>query len=279
MKVAKDTFLIQVHNDRNSDIGIAGVNGSKIIIDTDYNKYKHTVQVGSIYACPVRITDQYTYDQPLEVGDIVVFHHFVCQPDHKVGFAENVYRAEYFHIYAKIENDNVMPIEDAIFVIPILEDESNMYAGKIRIKTFQENLKQQGIVFAASKRARAAGILPGDKVFFTASADYSMNVLDKDMYRMRIRNIVAVERDGELVCLEGKVLVKEDPQEKKMGIFDDVRGGTQMTGTVISVGKSAQGVKPGEKIAYYAGTTGSIDYKGDKYGFIELRHINYVIEK
>lgn len=274
MKVAKDTFLIQVHSDRNSDIGIIGANGSPITIDTDYNKYKHTVQVGRIYACPIMITDQYSYDTPLQVNDQVVFHHFVCQPDHKV--AENIYRAEYFHVYAKIENDIIMPIEDAIFVIPLLEDEESMYVGKIRIKAFQENVKQQGLVFAASKKAQAAGVHAGDKVFFTANADYSMKVIDKDVYRMRIRNIVAIERNGELVCLAGKVLVKEDPQERMIGRFSDVRGGTQMTGIVIAA--HAPGIKPGERIAYYAGTTGSIDYDGSRYGFIELRHINYVIE-
>lgn len=292
VKVAKDTFLIQVYSDRVSDLGIIGANGNKITIDTDYNKYKHAVQIGRIFACPVTITDQYLNDTELKEGDVVVFHHFVCQPDHKVDVAENVYRAEYFHLYAKLEYPavydratdtakimtEVYPLEDAIFVEPILEDESNMFAGKIRIKTHQENLKQQGIVFASSKKARDMGVLPGDKIYFTLNADYAMHLCKKDLYRMRIRNIVAVERNNELVCIEGKVLVKEDPQEKKIGSLYDVRGGTQMIGMVMSVGGKVYGVQPGEKIAYYAGTNGMIEYKGSNYAFIEMRHINYVIE-
>lgn len=276
MKVQKDTFLIRVQSDRNADIGITGDNGKKIIIDVDYNKYKHTMQVGRIYACPIRMTEEYRYDTELSVGDTVVFHHFVCQQDHKI--EEGIYRAEYFHLYGIIENEKLIPLEDIIFVEPIMESEDNLYAGKIRIKTFQENLKQTGIVFAASKTAKAMGVLEGDKIFFTASADYQIKVLDKNLYRMRIRNIIAVERDGALVCLENKVLVREIAKENKTGIFTDVNKSHQTTGVVEQVGSEVQGVKAGDVISYYNGALGNLDYGGATYAFLELRNINYIIE-
>lgn len=290
MKVAKDTFLIRVQSDRNADIGITGDNGKKIIIDTDYNKYKHTAQIGEIFACPIRITNQYIYDLQLKEGDTVVFHHFVCQPDHKVNIGENIYRAEYFHIYAKMFVGpkeingaiacywDMQPLEDIIFVAPILEDEDNLFAGKIRIKNHRENLKQTGIVFALSNKAKEAGICEGDKVFFSANADYQMKVIDKDLYRMRIRNIAAIERDEKLVCLHTKILVKEIGPENSSGIFTDVKKNQQTRGVVESVGKNISGIETGQQISYFNSSLGSIEYKGSVYAFLELRNINYTIE-
>lgn len=290
MKVAKDTFLIRVESDRNSHTGIDGINGKKISIDVDYNKYKHTTQIGEIFACPIKITSQYIYDLQLKEGDIVLFHHFVCQPDHRVNIGENIYRAEYFHLYAKMHfyigakpvsgwkiAHKIFPLEDIIFVEPILEDEDNLFAGKIRIKTHRENLKQTGIVFALSNMAREAGICEGDKVFFSANADYQMKVVDKELYRMRIRNIAAIERDGKIVCLHAKILVKEIGPENSSGIFTDVKKNQQTKGVVESVGKNISGIEVGQEISYFNSSLGSIEYKGNTYAFLELRNINYII--
>ncbi len=291
LKVQKDTFLIRVESDRNADLGIVGGNGKKIIVDTDYNKYKHTTQVGQIFACPITITEQYGYDTPLMVGDRVIFHHFVCQPDHKIEVPEetNIYRAEYFHLYAKlfpspIKMRNMLrcswevhPLEDIIFVEPIMESEDNLYAGKIRIKTHQENLKQTGIVFAASKRARAMGVQDGDKVFFTSNADYQLKVGDMDLYRMRIRNIVAIERDGKLICLADKILVRQIT-DNKTPLFLDAHVSAELNGIVKAVGSEAKGIKINELVSYYNGSLGSLEYQGETYSMIELRNINYIIE-
>jgi co-chaperonin GroES (HSP10) len=287
VKVQKDTFFIRVQGDRNAEIGVVGATGEKIIVDTDYNKYKHTTQIGYIHALPIRITELYKNDTPLNVGDCVVFHHFVCQQDHRI--EEGIYRAEYFHIYGKLigraEGDysamsdgwGIQAIEDAIFVEPVLESEDNLYAGKIRIKTFQENIKQQGIVFAASKQAKLQGIQDGDRVFFTASADYKMKIIDKDLYRMRIRNIIAVERGGRLVCLHDKILVKEFGNAADNKFFVNARKSPQKIGEIIQVGKNVQGVTAGANLSYFDGVQGVIKWGGDTYSVIELRNINYLI--
>ncbi len=289
MIVAKDTFLIQVDRAKNSTLGIKGINGKDIVIDTDYNKYKHSTQIGRIFATPIRITSKYQYDLPLNINDVVVFHHFVCQPDHKTNFGEGVYRCEYFHIYAKLEGwvkgvgteakdgYDIMPIEDVIFVEPILEDESNMYSGVIQTKPHREYLKQQGIVFAASKKARSKGILSGDKVFYTKDADYQIKVVDANLYRMRLRNIVAIERDGKLACLADRIIVKEIKEENKAGILDSPVENSQRKGTVVAVGTELRNaVIAGQVIYYYNGVNGSFTYNGEPYAFIELRNINYI---
>lgn len=276
MKVASDTFLIQVPESKKSFIQIKGLNGEYLSVDTDYNKYKHSVQIGVVFALPISITAKYENDTPINIGDVVVFHHFVCMPDHKMPMDGNIYRCEYFHIYGKIENDMIVPIEDVIFVEPILEPEEKMFAGSIQLKSHREYLKQQGVVFAASKKARSMGIQPGDKVFYTSNADYPMKVVGKDLFRMRIRNIVAIERDGELICPSNKVLVKQTSAGKQSLFCKEV--GLQLKGEVSAVGDKLKGVEKGQKVSYYVGIGGSISHTGDQYSLVELRHINYIIE-
>lgn len=274
MLVQKDTLLIEV--DSPFKDGLA-VGDSKILTDTDYNRFDHSRQIGKIHTKSIQITKQYLYDVPLEIGDEVVFHHFVCQPDHKMPFGDNVYRCEYFHLYAKIEGDKVMPLEDVIFVDPILEPEKNMFIGSVQIKSHREFLKQQGIVFAASNKAKSLGILPGDKVFFTPNADYSMNVTGKHLWRMRVRNIIAVERDGVLVAMSDKLLVKVIPEERKFGAVLTANHST-LKGEVMVVGRDSKGIEVGDMINYYNGLGGAFKFNGETYSYIELRNINYIYE-
>ncbi len=274
MKIQKDTFLIEVDSALNSTINVKGINGKNIVVDTDYNNSLHRTRIGRINACPIAITSQYINDVKLSEKDVVVFHHFVTDKHHKTSFDKNIFRSEYFHLYAKIENEELIPLEDIIFVEPILE--SNIKNGFV-MKPHVESARQQGFVFAASKAAQSKGILPGDKVFFTEHADYKMKVLGKDLYRMRLRNIVAVERDGELICLSHKVLAKEIKQPKMLGGFAAVRENSQLTGNVIAVGSEVEGLKKGDAISYYNASTGSITWNGETYSFLELRHINYIL--
>lgn len=274
MLVQRDTLLIEVDSPHKDGISVGD---TKIIIDTDYNRYDHSRQIGKIHTKSIQITKQYLNDVPLEIGDEVVFHHFVCQPDHKMPFGKNVYRCEYFHLYAKIVEGKIMPLEDVIFVDPILEPEENMFIGKVQIKPHREFLKQQGIVFAASNKAKSMGILPGDKVFFTPNADYSMNVTGKHLWRMRVRNIIAVERDGNLVAMSDKLLVKVLPEERKFGAVLTANHST-LKGEVVVVGKDLNGIEPGIVINYYNGLGGTITHNGRKYSYIELRNINYIYE-
>jgi len=274
MLINKDTFLIEVADSKINTIGAFGIK-ENIRIDTDYNKYKHATQIGKIIATPIRITSKYSNDTPLKVGDVVIFHHFVCQPDHKTNLGDNIYRAEYFHIYGKMEEGNLVAIEDMIFVDPILEPEENMFCGVLQIKPHREYLKQQGIVFAASKKAKACGVNSGDKVFYTKSADYTMNVENHLLYRMRIRNIMAIERDGDLVCLSDKVLVKFIPQESMEGVLFSFKQQQRLLGEVYKVGAETKGVKVGEKVVYSAGASGSIEYKGEIYSLLE--YVTYTI--
>ena len=279
MLVATDTFLIQIDNALEENVGIKGINGKEIKLDTDYNTFDHSCRIGKIYACPVSITPQYSNDTKLSVGDTVVFHHFVANPDHHVNIHPgNIYRSEYFHIYGILKENILIPIEDAIFVEPILEPEENLYHGTIQVKTQRENLTQQGRVFALSKRAKAAGLMEGDHVHFTHNAEYEMKIIDRLLWRMRIRNITLVVREGKIVCLADKVLIQESETvaERADTLFCEKKT-LQLNGEVIEVGKNVKGIDAGTRVNYYNSIGGSVNFEGNNYAFVEPRHINYVL--
>jgi co-chaperonin GroES (HSP10) len=277
MLVNKDSFLIEVDKPQLNALNIKGINGS-LLVDTDYNKYKHATQIGKVVATPIRLTPQYLNDTPINVGDTVVFHHFVCQPNNKVRFMEEeVYRADYFNIYGKVEGGKLIPIEDVFFVTPILEPEENMYEGVLQIKPHREYIKQYGIVHSVSSSLSNLGLMPGDKIFFTKNADYEMTISEELLYRMRTRNIVTIERDGELICLKDKLIVRQFPKIERVGVLLSAKRTGEQRGEVVRVGENSKGVVVGEVVSYFNGSSGTFEYKGETYSIIELRHINYVV--
>lgn len=272
MLVAKDTFLIRVDSAAVSELNVIGLDGKPIKIDTDYNKYSHAMRTGFVHACPMLISDKYFRDVKLNEGDCVLFHHFVCQPDHKI--ADNIYRAEYFHLYGKIVDGVLYPIEDMIFVTPEKESDEELFCGQFKLKSTADYVRQRGVVYAASPAAQARGILPGDTVYYTKDADYKFYIGDDLLYRMRIRNILAIERDGELKSVSGKLLFDKLPEEQ--GAISQLASRSQQKAEVIASG--CEGVFSGDKFAYYNGVGGNFQYKGKAIYFIELRNINYLIK-
>jgi co-chaperonin GroES (HSP10) len=267
VKVQADTFLIKVEKTINNRIG-------NLIVDTDYNKYNHAVQEGVVFALPIKITPQYKYDIPLEVGDNVVFHHFVVQPDHKIPM-DMVYRCEYFHIYGVIREGELMAIEDAIFVEPIKENDSELYKGAIRMKMIKGDKTKQGIVFASSKSAQSEGILSGDKVYYGANADYKMKAVDKDLFRMRIRNIFAVERGGEIVCMRGQLLVKNIEIKDTKDLKDIQK--SKLKGIVVKKGEDTETAELGDVIIYHNGLGTDIEIDGESYNVVNIKNVDYIL--
>jgi co-chaperonin GroES (HSP10) len=276
MRLIKDVFLIRANKNMNKSIIIGG---KTLTVDTDFEKYRHATQVGEIAFSPKIIDKEYLYNTPLNDGDKIVCHHFVCQPDNLISINnEEFYQCEYYNIWAKIEGEKIKPLEDFIFVEPILEPESNLYSGSLQVKREREYLKNQGIVFALSKSARAAGLKMGDRIFFTNNADYDIRLLDKNLYRMRIRNIIGVEREGELVCLNDKILVKEINSEKKVNGLLYAENKREKTGEVKLVGDGITEIRRGEIVSYFNGLSSSLTYKNIQYAFITEDQINYKLQ-
>jgi len=187
-QLLKDTFLIRANASLNSVTDIKGLNGQNLVIDIDFQKYQHSTQIGEIAYIPLSVSKEYLNDTKLSVGDKVVFHHFVCQPDNEVVVGgETLYKCAYYFMWAKINlNQTFHPLEDFIFVEPILEPESAVRtSGGLMLKLDRENMPNTGIVFAASNAAKEKGLRMGDRVFFTNDADYDIKITGNNYYRMR----------------------------------------------------------------------------------------------
>jgi len=276
MKVSADNYLIEVESNSRKTLDIIGINGEKIIIDNDYNKNSHSCRIGKIYALPISVSSKYKNDVELNVGDDVVFHHFVCKPDHKMPVGENIYRAEIFHIYGKIQDGQLIALEDVLFIDPIQEKEEDLFCGMIQVKVFKKAVQQKGYIYALSKTAKDLGAEVGDIIYYTENADYKMNIGERDLFRMRIRNILAIERNGELICLRNRIFVKQDKVEDKVGSLISLTTQSELHGEVVIVGKDITEVKQGDKVSYFNGIVGDIVINGDKLSFVDIKNINYI---
>lgn len=278
-QLLKNTFLIRANDKLNSTTNIIGYNNQPLIIDTDFQKYHHSTQIGEIAYIPLSVSSEdYLYDNKLSVGDKIVFHHFVCQPDNEVYVnGEKLFKCDYFFIWAKINNNKFEPLEDIIFVEPIVEQENEIKTkGGLLLKNFLGKVKNIGVVYAASKSASEKGLVAGDKVFFTNDADYDIKIFGKDFYRMRSRNIIGIERNGRLVCTSDKMIVKEivDKSSKKLLMLVNNR---EKIGKVINIGAEIKGISIGDIVCYFNGLASRLNYQEEEYSFLKSEEISYKI--
>lgn len=264
MLVSKNNFLVEV----DSQFVQPAIKG--FFLDTDFNPRLLATKVGKIHSGSVRIDAPNKYDVPLNIGDNVVFGHNVCQKNNKV--SENVFRCPYHAIFAKIDGDTLLPVEEIIFCEPIREESFSIGGFEINGSISKNTAK----IYAMSKSAKDSGLQSGDVVFFTKDADYAVNVLGRDLYMMRLRNIIGIERDGKLKTFRNRLLVKN---KTKLGNIGDIKKIYYQTslqvGEVLDGGIS--GIAVGETLTYLNGPASICRWKGDDYAFIDERNIKYVL--
>lgn len=276
MKLIKDLFLVRADKDKKRLSSITGHNGLPLVVDTDFDKYRHANQIGEVAFSPQIIDSEFSNDNPVNKGDIILFHHFVCQEDNEIQWKlDKLYKCEYFHIWAKIVNTKLEPLEDYIFVEPVLEPEENIVSNGLLLRKERAFLKNVGRVFALSNQAKKVGLRINDIIFFTNDADYDINVLGKDLYRMCIRNIIGIERNGKLACLSNKMLVLDVTEpEIKNGLMY-IKNERERTGIVYNIGENIKGIAIGDRVSYFNGLSSRLNYNGKEYSFLTEQDINY----
>lgn len=272
MKLIKDTFFVKADKDANKRIKLS--NGDILYVDTDFDPHNYATKTGTITHAPHFIDKQWKYDTKLKKGDAVLFHQFVCQEGNQVYVKGKEYsKAHYHHLFAIITKTELIPLENFLFVIPTEETEEDLFEGTVQVRFDKGNIKGYGIVKYLSKQAEEAGIKKGDKVFYTKNAEYKMEAFGKMYYRMRIRNITLIERDGELTCMNNRVLMKEEPEEEKFLVINQ----REAMGRIISVGSNVEDVSVGDKVGYFKGLTAPITHNGEEYVSMRKDNINYII--
>ena len=269
MQLVKDIFFVSADKNALKTLNIGGVD---FHIDTDFTPFDYSTRIGVVTHTPLIIDSKYSYDNKILDNDVVIFHHFVCQPQNEIKVNDIEYfKANYFHIFAKVEDNDIICVEDFIFVEPIKKEYSERFIGGIQFD-YDENsvVQQKGIIRYLSKKAIAFGLNKGDIVYFTKNADYKMEVLGNEYYRMRIRNVVCVERDGNLVCMNDRVLLEE------LEIEEDFIKTKKRESIGKVIGSNISDINVGDVVGFFSGVMQPIDYKGKKYLLTKKDNINYI---
>lgn len=266
MRVAKNKFLVEV-SDQFVRPNISGLD----FIDTDYNPKILATKIGRIHTLPITLDDTYHYDIKLNVGDEVVFNHLVCQDRNK--FQNNIFFCDYFNIFARLNDWNeLQPLEEVIFCEKIIDKGKDIGCFKVPDKVSSKCAK----VFEVSKVCYDAGIRKGDIVYFTKNADYEIIVAGNPLYKMHLRNIIGIERDGELKTFKNKLLVKNITELGSVGGIQRIYAhNTLQKGVVINAG-TVTGIPVGTVLTYFNASATSMNWRGEEYGFVNEENIKYI---
>jgi len=262
MRSVKDNFFISADPDMNKKLDINGPDGKPLFIDIDFNPYAYSTRIGIITHVPEILDDKWDNDNPLVVGDTVMFHHHVVQEENKIKIKLNgkyIYKADYGQIFAKIEDKDVIPLETVMYVQSIQESEEDLFCGSFKIKEETEEINNVGIVRYLSHQAQAAGIQKGDKIFYTDYANYKTDVFGHNFYRVRLRNIRLVERDNKLIFLNDVVVLENG-------------------NSVYGVGENITDLEIGNEVHYYQGVFSKVNYRGKELISIKRENVNLIIK-
>lgn len=271
MLIQKDNFLISVTDTVERPL-LYGENGVPLIIDTDYHPKEHRKQIGRICGLPIQVTDQYLYDNPLKIGDSVLYSHLALEDLQK--YKDKIYRVEYEFIIAKVNNNVIEPLEDFILCEAMTEKNDSL------IQKAERSSEKYCKAIAVSNKAKTFGVKVNDIIFFTHNANYSFKVGEKEFVRLRIRNVIAIERGGELFPMRNKVMVSEiNKEENVLGIVVLKKKTNQKKGVVLKASVEVKEIKQGDEIAYYLGSSSSLTWNGNQYAFVNKDNIKFIYGK
>lgn len=271
MLIQTDNFLISVTDTVERPM-LYGEGGVPLIIDTDFNPKEHRKQTGRICGLPIKVSKQYTYNNDLQIGDQVLFNHLALEDERK--FKPHIYRVELFLIFAKINNGIVEPIDEFIICEASVQEQSTVIKGADKISS------KYCKALALSENAKKSGVKANDLIYFTHNADYSFKVGSKEFIRLRTRNVVAVERDGELIPMREMVMVEQVIKEEKVAGLTVVKQTTnQRIGKVLKIAEGNEFLQPNDEICFYYGSSVKVNWKGKEYCFVDINNIKFVYDE
>jgi co-chaperonin GroES (HSP10) len=283
VRLTKDKFFVSCDPDAGSLLPIIGINGVRLFLDKRFDPYLHATRFGTIEEAPAEFSPKSIDSHLLRSGDSVIFHHFVAQDKNQWMIkGKEYFQAHFEQIWAKVENEQLVPINDWLFLSPIEETADDLMFGNIQVRDYTQNKQGVGICFAVSEFGRKMGILPGDKIHIIREADYQINIGGQDLWRVRMQAIVCIERAGELVPLNDKVIIKEDERQDTAFVGNIMipisERSKDLYGTVQKVGKDVTVVQEGDNVGFLHGVFTKFEINDQPYAIVRKENIIYIQE-
>tara|TARA_R100001244_G_C5132062_1_gene126002 strand:+ start:231 stop:800 length:570 start_codon:yes stop_codon:yes gene_type:complete len=185
MKPLKDIYWVSINKEIESTIEL---NGTKLYLDSTYDPMRHARQYGEVVEVPARDT------QGLDIkkGDKVWFHHFVPDPSNLIDLIEddNVYQAYNNQIYARERGGEVMTVGHWNLIRQEIAEEVTTDSG-IFLESAGKDVLLHGETIFPSEGLKSQGVDVGDRVLFSKSSEYDMDINGETLLRMRDVDILA----------------------------------------------------------------------------------------
>ena len=207
-KTIRNKILLRVEKDRHAKRTVGGI---ELITPTNYNPHAiyNVVQDGIVVA----VCDHYEGGEvPIEVGDKVYTTHNICHDDNIIEVnGEVFYRADLTSdIYCKIKDGKVIPICGWCFAAPITEAEAGRELERDEYGRMLEKTKsgiitkvnvepstKRALIKYPSEELSEMGINEGDVVIYRKDCDYEMIIEGQTLFRIRTKDILAVDELAE----------------------------------------------------------------------------------
>jgi co-chaperonin GroES (HSP10) len=266
VQLLRNHFLLSVDADAKKTLGI-GLDGKNLYVDTDFNPHLYSTKVGVVVGVPKVISGDYINDVVINVGDKVLFHHFVAMKDNEMIIdGIQYFKCEYQFLYGRVEGDVIVPFEDYVFVRKVKSDDKDKFVGKFQISFDEGDKMQYGEVVAGGR----SGLVVGDKVSFTHNSDYPIEVNGEELCRMRSRKITLVDRNGKIVSFGDRLLLKRIFKKVRFESFRD----KYLYGEVL---EGNERVPTGCEVSFNKGMSEVVLRDGVEYYLIREKFINYIL--
>lgn len=174
-------------------------NDKPLFLSTHFEEYRHVTQRGNIHRAPkqVHLFDDHRrqnfYDFKLKDGGVVYFHHYAVHPDAQITIDEKkFYLQEYEQLYAVEHGDEIIPLEEHIFIEPLYETDDDIKKAGVLIKPVPGLLTFHGKLRYINQRcSEKYNVKEGDNIIFRSGAEYRMLIKNEILYSTKAHLILA----------------------------------------------------------------------------------------
>ena len=185
-------FIVVPANDRRYD-NVKTIEGLDIILNTSEESAEFSNSEAVVLSLPI------DYTGPIEEGDSILVHHNVFKfyndmygrrQSGKSFFKDNQFFVDDTQYYMYKKSSEWYAVEPFCFVAPLPKTKTYIY------KPFT-NEPLMGVMEYPSEAIKKHGIKKGDIVTFMPDSEYEFKVEEKKLYRIRSKNIIAYEPQGD----------------------------------------------------------------------------------